>query len=175
METKSKVRRGKTSKRSEKTVQQTSLTAEQEEIFSLIDLSYSFDGFYATVRHIRFSDNSGQGNSKKRNMCNGIKIFYGFAIMNPKSFLPGSFKPRVISLTFGSERVNRFKRFRISINGKPVIIRYSDVFIATTILFTIIPIFMIAWTCIGFTTFKRATEFLPCTPFAPGFTALVHC
>ena len=99
---------------------------------------------------IRFSDESSISNGKQSNMSNGIEICNSIFTVNPKPFLTGLFETSIVSSGFGSERINFLKRNTLTVNGKSVIIGNGNVFCATSMFFTVVPVFMIAWTTTGF-------------------------
>ena len=64
-------------------------------------------------------------------MGDGIKVLCRSSVSYPKTFLTCGLESRVVPLTFGTQRVYRFKADTVSDDGKSVIIRNSDIFGAT--------------------------------------------
>lgn len=103
-----------------------------------------FSGFERANRGLSFEYGSRECDRKQCSVSNGIQILCSIKFVNPKTFLIGAFKTEIVTLGFGSERVNFLKRNTVTINGKAIVIRKSNVFGA--VLFTIEPILVIART-----------------------------
>lgn len=96
------------------------------------------------------SDNGGERDGQQRNMSNGVEIFSGFAVFNPKPLLSGGFETGVVSLTFGTQSINRLKSVGIPVDGKPVIIGNGDVF-STAGALAFMKAFVVAWAVMNMT------------------------
>ena len=93
-------------------------------------------------------------------MGDGIQISHRIAVTYKNTFAACLFKPRVVSLGFGSESIHRFKRNRASVNRQSVIIGNSNIFGTAFVFLTVVPVFVITGTTACFRTFKGAGEFL---------------
>lgn len=70
-------------------------------------------------------------------MSDGIEVFGGLAISDPKPLLPGGFEAGVVSFAFGTQGINGFESNGIPVNGKPVIIGNRDIFGAAAMFFPV--------------------------------------
>lgn len=61
-------------------------------------------------------------------MSHSVKILSGFHTVNPKPFLTGLLKARIIAFNFSPERINLFKGNTVTVNRKSVIIGKRNIF-----------------------------------------------
>lgn len=92
-----------------------------------------------TVGAVRFSDNCSRGNSQQCNVCNGVQILCSIKAANPQPFLPCLFETWIVTLSFGTRRINLLEGNTFTVNGKPVIIGECDILCAAPMLFAVIP------------------------------------
>jgi len=71
--------------------------------FSLCDTLYRLQ---SAIRGIAASDHGSKRDGKKRNVGNGVEIFSGLSVSNPKALLPRTFESGVVALALGSQGVN---------------------------------------------------------------------
>ena len=62
------------------------------------------------------SDNRGDRNRKQSDMSDGIKVLNSIKAVNPDPFLTGLLEASVVTLSFGSQSINLFKGYTISVN-----------------------------------------------------------
>ena len=93
-------------------------------------------------------------------MSNSIKIRGGVSVSNPQAFLTGRLKAGVVTLTLGTESVNRLKFSSFTVYGKPVIIGDCDIFSTTGVLPFMKVLVTYGTIVFGTCALEWATEFL---------------
>ena len=107
-------------------------------------------------------------------MGNGVEVFDGFTVSDPKALLAGGLKAGIVAFALGSQGIDGLKSDGAPIDGEPVVVGDGDVFGAAPVFLAVIPIFMVTRTRIGFGVFVRATEFLSGFSVFAEFTVAPH-
>ena len=104
--------------------------------------------------------NSSEGDSQRRDVCDGVEIFGTISITHPKSLLSHGFKTRIISLAFGAQGVGSLELQALTVNGEAIALWDLLIFGATTVFLAVIPVFVVARAlrCLGLA--EGTAEFL---------------
>ncbi len=82
-------------------------------------LSRSFRGFKASVRAVGFSDNGSASNRQQSDVCNETKILCRIEAVYLQALLPRLLEAGIVTLGFGSERINFLERNALVDDIKP--------------------------------------------------------
>ena len=134
----------------------------------------TFKGKNGTIGKIGIRFDGGDSSGKQSNMSKRVEILSGIEITRPKAFLIGSLETGIVPFTFGTEIVNGFEVFGLTVDGEPVIIRNSNRYSAAMSFLTIVPFRVIDRTKVIFGAFERAAELAASTVMVMICTVTAH-
>lgn len=91
----------------------------------------------------RRGPDSGAGHGQGRDVSQGIQVGDAAGVTNPKAFLAGSLKARIVAFTFGTQGISTLKLRTSPVNGKTIVRGDRFVFGATPVLPAVVPIFVV--------------------------------
>ena len=111
---------------------------------------------------------SGTGNGQGGDMSQRVQVGGAVSVTDPKLFLLGCLKTRVVTFAFGMQLIGALKTRTTSVNGEPVVIWDRLVFCAASVFLAIVPVFVVTGTGVEFRVPKRTTKLLAQVPLTIG-------